>query len=465
MKEAIEPKVVEEEKQVPAPDGWLRRYSRFMAGIVPDAISTAVFMLVILFIIALAIGNTFTTTMDAWYRGLWMLLPFTMQMTLVLTLGCVLAATPSFRKVIVLVSRKPRTANQVFVYSVLLIAAISYLNWGLALALGPLIAVHFAAEAERKGIAIDFPFLMAVNGGAGSVWQFGLSASAPLLMATPGHFLESTTGTMSLSSTIWSPASLSLVIGFPIVMILAARLLMPRNPQCLSQFPAASKLVEPVGTQQSHDAGQIGISDHLERFPLIPITLCAALGGWLYYHFAIKQASLDLNSLNTIFLLLCFLLHGNIRNFSQALQKAVVSCWPILVLYHLYAGVAGLIQYTTIGEAFGNLVEPISTRWTFPLLTALAGTIVAIFIPSSGGQWAIQGFLTIKAAEAVGVTAQRGMLALGVGDQMGNLVAPFWFVVRAEIARVDFRTFFGYGLIFAALWFAFGVAAFTFLPC
>ena len=159
------------------------------------------------------------------------------------------------------------------------------------------------------------------------------------------------------------------------------------------------------------------------------------------------------------------MLHGNIRNFSQALQKAVVSCWPILVLYHLYAGVAGLIQYTTIGESFGNLVEPISTRWTFPLLTALAGTIVAIFIPSSGGQWAIQGFLTIKAAEAVGVTAQRGMLALGVGDQMGNLVAPFWFVVRAEIARVDFRTFFGYGLIFAALWFVFGVAAFTFLPC
>ena len=63
------------------------------------------------------------------------------------------------------------------------------------------------------------------------------------------------------------------------------------------------------------------------------------------------------------------------------------------------------------------------------------------------------------------MTAQRGMLALGVGDQMGNLVAPFWFVVRAEIARVDFRTFFGYGLIFAALWFVFGVAAFTFLPC
>ena len=161
---------------------------------------------------------------------------------------------------------------------------------------------------------------------------------------------------------------------------------------------------------------------------------------------------------------MCFLLHGNIRNFSQALQKAVVACWPILVLYHLYAGVAGLIQFTTIGEALAISLSQF-LRAGRSIATALAGTMVAMFIPSSGGQWAIRNFLTIKAAEAVGVTAQRGMLALGVGDRMGNLVAPFWFVVRAEIARVDFRTFFGYGLIFAALWFVFGVAAFTFLPC
>jgi short-chain fatty acids transporter len=457
--------IVEEEKPAPAPDGWLARYSRLMARTVPDAISTAVLMLVILVAAALALGNSFTATMDAWYRGLWMLLPFTMQMTLVLVLGCVLAATPLFRKMIVAISRRPRTANQVIVYSVVVVAFISYLNWGLALALGPLIAIHFAGEAERKGIAIDFPFLLAVNGGAGSVWQFGLSASAPLLMATPGHFLEADTGTMSLSSTIWTPATLFLVIGFPIVVIITARLLMPRNPQQLSRFPAASKMAEPTRADEGRAAGEASLSDRMERHSLIPLVLGVALAGWLYYHFFVKQASLDLNSLNTIFLTLCFILHGSVRNFSQALQKAVGSCWPILVLYHLYAGVAGLIQFTSVGAAFSNLFAPILTVWSFPLIMAFAGTVVAIFVPSSGGQWVIQGFVTIKAAEAVGVTAQRGLLALSVGDQMGNLVSPFWFVVRAEIARIDFRTFFGYGLIFAALWFIFGVAAFTLLPC
>ena len=193
--------------------------------------------------------------------------------------------------------------------------------------------------------------------------------------------------------------------------------------------------------------------------------LCVVLAGWLYYHFGVKRLGLDLNSLNVIFLLLCFLLHRNIYRFTAALRDAIVTSWSVVVIYHLYAGVGGLIQFTTLGESFANAFAGISTRYTFPLLVALAGTIVAVFVPSSGGQWVIQGFVTVKAASEVGVSAQRGMLALGIGDQMGNLISPFWYVVVAGIARVDFRRFFGYGLLFAMLWFVIGVIVFTFVPC
>lgn len=447
-----------------AQDGTLNRYARAMARWVPDALSTAVFMLVVLVLVALALGNSLTTTLDAWYRGLWMLLPFTMQVTLVLLLGTVLASTTLFRRLILAVSGKPSTVTQVIVCSVLVVAAISYLNWGLALALGPLIAVHFASQAERKGLPVDFPFLLATLGAAGSVWQFGLSASGPLLMATENHFLQGTTGVMPLRSTIWSPAALTLVVTFPLAVIFVARRLMPGKPRTLSQFPNARMLVEPVHAEVAPEGGSRDPAQRIERHAIVPAILCAALAAWLYFHFFVKGASLDLNSLNTIFLLLCLALHGSIRNFSQALQRAVVACWPILVLYHVYAGLAGIIQFTSTGAALTEAFAPASNRWTFPLLTAIAGTLIAIIVPSSGGQWVIQGFVTIKAAEVAGVTAQRGMLALGVGDQMGNLVSPFWFVVRAEIARMDFRTFFGYGLIFAALWFVLGVLVFTFLP-
>jgi short-chain fatty acids transporter len=134
-------------------------------------------------------------------------------------------------------------------------------------------------------------------------------------------------------------------------------------------------------------------------------------------------------------------------------------------MYHLYAGVAGLIQFTPVGGFLITLFNPILTEYTYPMLIAAVSTIVAIFIPTSGGQWLIQGFVTVETAALVGVSPQRGLLALSVGDHMGNLITPFWAVVGASIARIDFRLFFGYRLLFAALWFGMGVLAFTFLPC
>ena len=100
------------------------------------------------------------------------------------------------------------------------------------------------------------------------------------------------------------------------------------------------------------------------------------------------------------------------------------------------------------------------TRWKW-----LFGALFACFIPSSGGQWTVQGFVTVKTAMALGVSVQRGMLALGVGDHMGNFLTPFWYVVVAGVARIDFRSFFGYGFLFAAIWFVIGIVVFTFAPC
>ena len=123
-----------------------------------------------------------------------MLLPFTMQMTLILVLSAVVSATPLFRTAVVALAELPTTVAQVVALAVGLGAALAYLYWGLGLALAPLIAIHFCAAAERKGIPVDFPFLLAAVSAANAVWQFGLSSSAALMMATPGHFLESTVG-------------------------------------------------------------------------------------------------------------------------------------------------------------------------------------------------------------------------------------------------------------------------------
>jgi short-chain fatty acids transporter len=448
---------------------WLDTFARLVERFVPDALTTSVILLIAVSIISLSIGNTVTATIDAYYKGLWMLLAFTMQMTLILTLSLVLASTAAFKKAVLAVSRIPRTSVQVVALAVLCTGFVSYLNWGLGLALGPMIAIHFCREAERKGISVDFLFMLATMGGAGAVWQFGLSASAPLIMATPGHFLQQTTGIMTLGSTIWSPASIILVITFTIAVIVAGCLFMPKKIRPISEFPESNKLDEPGKASDEAPPEKplvaLSFAQRLERSSIVVVALCFALICWLYYHFFTKKMSLDINSVNTIILLFGLLLHRNVARFSTALREAIVSSWPIVVMYHLYAGVAGLIQFTPVGEFLAGLANPIMTTYSFPFLTALISAVVAVFIPTSGGQWLIQGFVTVKAAEVVGVTAQRGLLALSVGDHMGNLISPFWAVVGAGIARVDFRLLFGYRLIFAAIWFVFGVVAFTFLPC
>jgi short-chain fatty acids transporter len=444
----------------------ISRFAQTIGTLVPDATSASVILLLVVAGAALALGTAPGAVVDAYYRGLWMLLPFTMQMTLILVLSAVVSGTPFFRRLVVALARKPRTLTEVIVFSVLLDAAASYFYWGLGLALGPLIAIHFAAAAEEKGIAVDFPFLLATVAAAQSVWQFGLSSSAPLLMATRGHFLESTVGVMDLRSTIWSAPAILMVITFPIAVIVVARVLMPRQVLPLSQFRDAHALAtaddapEATGDAAPTTAGFAG---WIERSPLVIAILVAALLSWLYHHFVTKGNSLDLNAMNTMLLAVALVLHRSSADFSRALRGAVTVCWPVLVLYHLYGGVAGLLQFTSVGERLAGAFAAWSTPLTFTFLTAAASSIVAIFIPSSGGQWVIQGFVTSRAAAAVGTTAQHGLLAMSIGDHVGNLVSPFWPVLLAGIARVDFRTFFGYGIVFGLLWFALGVAIFTFV--
>jgi len=440
----------------------LEIFAKVMGRFVPDAISASVILMLILTVMSLALGNSTSKTVDAYYQGLWMLLPFTMQMTLIIVLSSVLGATPVFKTAITRLSRLPKTKFQTIALSVLVTAIAAYLYWGLGLVLTPLVAVHFAREAERKGIQLDFLFLLALLWAANAAWQYGLSSSAPLLMATPGHFLEKTIGVIPLSTTIWSPAAIILEVSFVTILIIVGYLLMPKHCRPVSQFPDACKLSD---DKPPVDNGATNFSERLERNPIIPLIICAALVAWLYNHFGVKHLSLDINSLNTVLLLLCLLLHRTIFRFTQSLQTAVISCWPVIIIYHLYAAVAGLIQFTSVGEVLAGLVSSVSTPYSFPFLAAFSGTIVAVFVPSSGGQWVIQGYVTSLAAQAAGVTVQRGLLALSVGDHMGNLVAPFWYVIVAGIARVNFREFFGYGLIFALLWFVLGVLVFTFAPC
>jgi short-chain fatty acids transporter len=442
----------------------IQRLPDLIARLVPDAITASVILAVAMVAIALMLGNSPARILDAYHQGLWMLLQFTMQMTLIIVLSSALAATSFFRRGVSVLARVPRTPKQFVVLAFLAGGAASYLYWGLGYALGPMIAIFFAAEAERRGIAVDFPYLLGVTYGSQALWQYGLSSSAPLLVASRGHFLQDVIGVIPLSTTIWSPAAIIHELTYASAAILTACWLLPKRCRWLSEYPAAcalSKDAEPAPAV----GGALSFAQRLEGSPVVSVAVGVLLACWLYEHFLVKHLGHDLNSLNATLLLLTFLLFGSVKRFVRAIEQSVGRSWAVIILYHLYAGIAGLVQFTNVGERVARVAASISTAATFPLIAAVSGSIFACFIPSSGGLWTVQGFVTVKTAMAVGVSVQRGMLALGVGDHMGNFLTPFWYVVVAGIARVDFREFFGYGFLFAGVWFLVGILAFTFLPC
>jgi short-chain fatty acids transporter len=444
--------------------GRLGKIPDLIARWVPDAITAGLIFTLTMVAVAFAMGNPAKRIADAYHQGLWMLLQFTMQMTLVIVLSSALALTPFFRRAIAAIARLPQQPWQFVALAFFTAGVASYLYWGLGYALGPMIAIFFAADAERRGIRVDFPFLLGVTYGAQALWQYGLSSSGPLLIASPGHFLQNVIGVVPLSTTIWSPAALIHEVVYASVAILAACWLLPKRCRAISEYPEALALSK-SSDLSSGDRSSLSFAQRLETSPAISLAMCALMAAWLAEHFFVKRLGHDINSLTTTLLLLTFLLYGNVKRFATAVEHSAGRSWAVIILYPLYAGVAGLIQFTNVGERVAAAAASISTASTFPVITAVAGTLFACFIPSSGGQWTVQGFITVKAAMTVGVSVQRGILSLGVGDHMGNFLTPFWYVVVASIARVDFRIFFGYGFLFAAIWFIIGVLVFTFAPC
>src|SRR5262245_11139250 len=238
-----EPPTPKEQDRADAPN-WMERLATVSEHYVPDALTSAIFMMVALAAAALMLGNTVEETLDAYYRGLWMLLQFTMQMTLMLTLSLVLADTPVFKNGVITAARLPRTTAQVIIGAVLVTALISYVNWGLSIALSPLIAIHYCNQAEQKGIPVDFNWMMALLAGVGSVWQVGLSASAPLQMTAVNHFLADRPPPMPLATTIWSPAAIAMVISFLVITTVVGILFMPKKVKPISAFPESNQLAE-----------------------------------------------------------------------------------------------------------------------------------------------------------------------------------------------------------------------------
>ncbi|MBM7456751.1 short-chain fatty acids transporter [Oceanisphaera litoralis] len=409
---------------------------RLVQRYLPSAFVLAVMLTLIVLLMGMTItGESAMNMAGYWGSGFSSLFKFGMQMVLVLLTGYVLALTPVVQSLLSGLTAQASTPRQALVLTIVVSFVCYYLNWGFGMVAGAILA----REMGRRVAGLHFPLIVAAAYGGELVR--GPSTSIPLVIATPGHFMEDAIGIVSVSETLYSWWNISLTAA--LLALLLIFFMLQKQPKDLVQLRDKG---DDAGSAAQSNADMTP-SDRIEnsRFPTLFLGLLAA--AYLVGEAITKGFSLNLNTVILIFLALGLLLHKNSSAYLHAAEKAVGAARGIIIQFPLYAGIAGMMTNSGLVTEFSEAIISIATLETFPLLTFLSAGIVNFFIPSGGGQWAIQGPIMMEAAHALGADPAQTIMAFTWGDGWTNQIQPFWALPLLGVAGLSARDIMGYLVI------------------
>jgi short-chain fatty acids transporter len=125
-------------------------------------------------------------------------------------------------------------------------------------------------------------------------------------------------------------------------------------------------------------------------------------------------------------------------------SEAIKGAGGIAVQFPLYAGIQGILLGTGLAGIIAQWFITFSTEFTYPLFTFIAGGIINFFVPSGGGQWAVQGPINIPAGLTLGVSPAKVAMSIAYGDQWTNMIQPFWALPLLGIAKLGAKDIMGY---------------------
>lgn len=379
--------------------------------------------------------------------GVWRLLTFAMQMCLILVTGHALASSRPMERVIARLASLPQTAAQAVALTALTAMVAALINWGLGLIVGALCARAMAVTAKQRGLRVHYPLLGAAGYTGMMVWHGGLSASAPLTV-TQTKDLASLLGRpdvapIPLAETLASPLNLCVTALLLVVVPFVLTRMAPRDPSAFVEVdPAALPGLD--HRQDASDAATPGGSG-LDQSLLLAAALAALIFGYLAIYLGrIGLGRLDLNAINLAFLGLGLLLHGSPAAYGRAVTAATAGCAGIILQFPLYAGIMGVFIHAGLVDRVAGLIATTSSPAGFAPLTMLSAGAVNLFVPSGGGQWAIQGPLVVQSAESLGVPLGKAIMAFAYGDEWTNMLQPFWALPLLGITGLAARDLIGY---------------------
>ncbi|WP_323011313.1 short-chain fatty acid transporter [Castellaniella sp.] len=400
-----------------------------------------IFVLLLTIVAALAavIGEQ-RTPMEVitwWGNGFWGLLTFAMQMLLVLLTGHMLASTPLVKRWLSALARLASSPGSAIILVTLVSLVASWINWGFGLVVGAL----FAKELARQ-VRVDYRLLVASAYSGFLVWHGGLAGSIPLTIATPGHFAADKIGIIPTSDTIFSVYNLAIVVALFIAVPLVNRLMLPSDKESVYVDPALLEEA-PVDLSQTHDRP----ADRLENSRLIAWLIGAAGLAYMFDYYIVRGASLNLNVINFSFLILAIILHGTPRRMLKSLDEAIKGGAGIVIQFPFYAGIMAIMIDSGLAASLSEWFVSFSTAASLPFWTFMSAGLVNIFVPSGGGQWAVQSPVVIAAAQALGADIPRIAMAVAWGDAWTNMLQPFWALPVLAIAGLKAKDIMGFCLI------------------
>ena len=433
-------------------NGCVRVVNRWL----PDAFLFAVILTIVVFICSmLATGMGPIKILNAWGNssGFWGLLSFSMQMALVLVLGSAMASAKPVTKALRWIASLCHNNKQAIVVTTMVSVLCSWLNWGFGLIAGALLA----KEMAKRIPTLDYPLVIASAYGGFVIWHAGLSGSIPLTLndgytVFAGTAQEQTFQALT-TETIFHPMNLIMVGVIFLALPFVHYAMHPDKEHTIAINPELLKDEEDKVYEIKTPA------DKLEHSKVLWIILLVMGFGYIIYYFVgvVKAGknvagALNLNIVNMIFMFIGLLLHGDLRRYVDAIGEAASGAAGILLQFPFYAGIMGMMTAgnadgVSLASVISNFFVSISTNVTFPMWTFLSAGIVNFFVPSGGGQWAVQGPIVMPAGASLGVEAGRSAMAIAWGDQWTNMIQPFWALPALGVAKLSARDIMGYLVI------------------
>ena len=432
-----------------------RPFVVFVERYYPDPFVFVVLLSVLTFLMSLALADaTPADALSAWGDGLPSLLAFTAQICITLLTAHALAHTDRVQTLLKRVGNIPNSAGGAYALVAFSAGIGSLIAWSLGLIVGATVAREVARQGSARGIRIHYPLLVASAYAGFVIWHMGYSSSAGLFVATSGHSLEAEIGIIPITDTVFTLHNGLLALITLAIICVVCPLMRPREQELIEIDPTLLKEhVEDMDVTSE----QKTFAQYLDSMRTLTLILGAGLFAYIGYSFYAKGFHLNLNLVNWSFLGAGLLLSRSPSHYVKLINNASSTIGPVLIQYPFYAGILGMMQGTGLAAIISDWFTAIATPGTLSFFAFLCAGLVNMFIPSGGGQWAVQGPIFIEAGQNLGVDPSIIVLAISYGDQWTNMIQPFWTIPLLAIAGLHMRQIMGYTfVIFLLTLFLFG---------